>query len=100
MTDREKLTEKLTELLGNCAFEESITIEPVAASRLINYLIAHGVTIREPGYWQLCKDDSSDNRTRYWRCSVCKGYRFHNGEMRKKYKHCPNCGNPINGDKQ
>ena len=58
-------------------------------------LIAHGVTIREQAYWQLCKDDSSDNRTRHWRCSVCKGYRFHNGEMRKKYKHCPNCGAPM-----
>ena len=44
------------------------------------------------GTWQLCKDDSSDNRTRYWRCSVCKGYSFHNGAMRKKYRYCPNCG--------
>lgn len=42
--------------------------------------------------WQLCKDDSSDNRTRYYRCSACRKYRFHNGEMRKKYRYCPNCG--------
>ena len=27
-----------------------------------------------------------------WRCSVCKRYHFHNGEMLEKYKYCPNCG--------
>ena len=43
-------------------------------------------------YWQKCREDSSDNKTIYFRCSACKGYRFHNGAMRKKYKFCPNCG--------
>ena len=27
-----------------------------------------------------------------FRCSACHRYRFHNGEMIKKYKYCPNCG--------
>jgi NADH pyrophosphatase NudC (nudix superfamily) len=30
-----------------------------------------------------------------FRCSACHRYRFHNGEMRKKYKYCPNCGTKM-----
>ena len=39
--------EKLVELLGRCAVEESITIEPVAESRLVAFLVNHGVTVQE-----------------------------------------------------
>ena len=39
--------EKLVELLGYCAVEESITIEPVAESRLVDFLVNHGVTVQE-----------------------------------------------------
>lgn len=45
-----------------------------------------------PGYWQLFKEDSSNNRSKGWRCSQCKGYHFHNAAMLRKYKYCPNCG--------
>lgn len=43
-------------------------------------------------YWQLYKERSFDNSTLDFRCSHCKGFHFHNGAMRKKYKRCPNCG--------
>ena len=33
-----------------------------------------------------------------FRCSACHRYRFHNGEMRKKYKFCPNCGADMRGE--
>ena len=39
--------EKLVELLGRCAVEESITIEPVAENRLVDFLANHGVTVQE-----------------------------------------------------
>lgn len=39
--------EKMVELLGSCAIEESITIEPVAESRLVDFLVNHGVTVQE-----------------------------------------------------
>ena len=39
--------EKLMELLSRCAIEESITIEPVAESRLVDFLVNHGVTAQE-----------------------------------------------------
>ena len=39
--------EKLVELLGRCAVEESITIEPVAENRLVDFLANHGVTVHE-----------------------------------------------------
>ena len=39
--------EKLVELIGRCAVEESITIEPVAENRLVDFLANHGVTVHE-----------------------------------------------------
>ena len=45
--------QKLVELLGRCAVEESITIEPVAESRLVDFLVNHGVTVQE---WISVKD--------------------------------------------
>lgn len=39
--------EKLAELIGRCAVEESITIEPVAENRLVDFLADHGVTVQE-----------------------------------------------------
>lgn len=42
-------------------------------------------------YWEPYNEGSDDYK-RGWRCSHCKGYRFHNGGMIKKYKRCPNCG--------
>ena len=39
--------EKLVELLGRCAVEESITIAPVAENRLVDFLANHGVTVQE-----------------------------------------------------
>ena len=39
--------EKLVELLARCSIEESITIEPVAESRLVDFLVNHGVTVQE-----------------------------------------------------
>lgn len=33
-----------------------------------------------------------------FRCSACKRYRFHNGEMLRKYKYCPLCGAKMDGD--
>ena len=39
--------QKLVELLGRCAVEESITIEPVAESRLVDFLVNHGVTVQK-----------------------------------------------------
>ena len=38
--------EKLVELLGRCAVEESITIEPVAENRLVDFIANHGVGCR------------------------------------------------------
>ena len=45
--------EKLVELLGRCAVEESITIEPVAENRLVDFLANHGVKVQE---WISVKD--------------------------------------------
>lgn len=45
---------------------------------------------RKTGKWEEVKN--ADGASHDYRCSVCHRYRFHNGEMRSKYKYCPNCG--------
>lgn len=47
---------------------------------------------RKKGTWETVK--SADGGTDF-RCSACHRFRFHNGEMRKKYRYCPNCGLPM-----
>lgn len=42
------------------------------------------------GEWQ--KVMNTDGVGHDYRCSACRHYRFHNGEMLKKYNFCPNCG--------
>ena len=46
--------EKLVELLGRCAVEESITIEPVAENRLVDFLTNHGVTVQDQDGCEYC----------------------------------------------
>ena len=48
------IREKLAELLVRCSIEEYITIEPVAESRLVDFLVKHGVTVQE---WISVKDE-------------------------------------------
>ena len=55
--------EKLVELLGRCAIEESITIEPIAESRLVDFLVNHGVTVQE---WISVEDELPDNKEHDW----------------------------------
>lgn len=55
------------------------------------------VVERKKGEWQIVKN--ADGATHDYRCSACHRYRFHNGEMRNKYKFCPNCGADMRGEK-
>ncbi|MBQ6059434.1 MAG: hypothetical protein IJL39_05205 [Clostridia bacterium] len=41
------------------------------------------------GFWENVRNGNGGID---FRCSACRRYRFHNGEMREKYKYCPNCG--------
>lgn len=86
--------EKLVELLGRCAVEESITIEPVAESRLVDFLVNHGVTVQECGYWVSLTDCA--NAGVY--CSVChkkvykEDYAWCNRKNKLRSDYCPHCG--------
>lgn len=48
-----------------------------------------GKAERKNGKWE--RVANNDNGIDF-RCSVCHRYRFHNGEMLRKYRFCPNCG--------
>lgn len=45
---------------------------------------------RKKGKWTQILN--ADMVTHDYRCSECHRFRFHNGEMRKKYNYCPHCG--------
>ena len=66
--------EKLVELIGRCAVEESITIEPVAENRLVDFLANHGVTVQE---WVSVDDRLPDKPMKclvYTKRGNCGGY--------------------------
>ena len=79
--------EKLLELLVRCAIEESITIEPVAESRLVDFLVTRGVTVQE---WISVDDRLPEEKVNcivhykhaycdnddYWAIGIC----FYDGE--------------------
>ena len=44
---------------------------------------------RKTGKWEAIPGQRVYND---FRCSQCHRFKFHNGEMRYKYKFCPNCG--------
>ena len=48
------------------------------------------------GEWKKVK--GTDGGYTDFRCSNCRRYRFHNGEMLKKYLYCPNCGAKMDKD--
>lgn len=50
------------------------------------------------GEWKKVK--GADGGYTDFRCSNCRRYRFHNGEMLKKYLYCPNCGAKMDGGKE
>lgn len=41
------------------------------------------------GHWEMVRNGICNVD---FRCSACRKFKFHNGEMRKVYKYCPNCG--------
>lgn len=92
MTEREKLIKLLW---GN------YNDHPYAFSGLTDdfeheaeFLISHGVTVREKGEWEVFKDENGIFRNR---CKVC------GSPTRKGYKQtnfCPNCGAGMRKEKE
>lgn len=58
------------------------------AKQVIDRMPSADVVEVKYGEWECIESDTSVD----FRCSVCHRYRFHNGEMLRKYKFCPNCG--------
>lgn len=42
----------------------------------------------KPGRWEKIRTEGRVD----FRCSSCRRFKFHNGQMRRKYKYCPGCG--------
>ena len=50
--------------------------------------LPENLRLRPNGKWEPYRAGAKLN----FRCSLCKKFHFHNGEMRRKYKFCPGCG--------
>lgn len=89
-----------TAALMDTVYEEvesgNFVIRPVD----LDDLLSHSITIRlegdcteyEPityGRWEPIKNTRNEID---FRCTACHQYRFHNGEMRRKFLRCPHCG--------
>lgn len=87
MTDREKLIEVIMSYLGNGR---------ISAGDFADYLIANGVTVREPGRW-IDKPTGRYGQMQSW-CSACGQHSGIGGIESNRHKpFCPNCGAPMNG---
>lgn len=64
--------------------------------RIVLVDVAPTIEERKKGKWTQILN--ADKVTHDYRCSECHRFRFHNGEMLKKYKFCPNCGADMMGD--
>ena len=90
--------EQLVALLGRCAVEESITIEPVAESRLVDFLVNHGVTVQELDGCDFCKKfDFAGARAEVNKYGahislVICNTKLHDEEQ---FKFCPMCGRRL-----
>lgn len=99
MTDREKLIGLMKNAWYSCYDRECHKCEYAGQEgcRLIytsDHLLAHGVTVREPGY--------DTGKCRWFECSLC-GYGVEDVFLKKdgdyplEYNFCPNCGAPMTG---
>ena len=62
--------------------------------KLIEYLVANGVTVQECAYWQYIDDVDEDNNIQAY-CSVCHAGDKHATSMIGKVPYCWKCGRKM-----
>ena len=89
-----------TAALMDAAYEDvesgNFIIRPVD----LDDLLGHSVTFRmmaggeeyEPVVYAKWEPVKNTHNEIDFRCTACRQYRFHNGEMRRKFLRCPHCG--------
>lgn len=63
--------------------------------KLIDYLIANGVTVQECAYWQYIEDDVDEDNNIQAYCSVCHAGDKHATSMIGKVPYCWKCGRKM-----
>lgn len=76
------------EYCDTCRYLESADC---SNERLADYLISHGVTVQEHGYWE---NANGRPKTYIRKCSVCGKEAYFCGRG-CSYKFCPNCGSKM-----
>lgn len=98
MTDREKLVKLLDDIRVSCDVPENVdedgcgTWSIEGADYIADHLLAHGVTVREPGRWVSDEDDV------LFHCSECETQISTSWDYDDlQWNFCPNCGAPMDG---
>lgn len=88
--------EKLLKALGKICDQYCPGLPASMRDLLCGYcLLANIMTVVEkfpheeskPGRWEQIRTEGRVD----FRCSSCRRFKFHNGQMRQKYKYCPGC---------
>lgn len=100
MTDREKLIVLLKANLPH--FSNDLAYwQDEHIGELADHLLAHCVTIREPGEWETDKEDIEwGNALKRKHCTKC-GKRPHFDKEKREFvlsDFCPHCGAPMKGE--
>ena len=100
--------EKLEREMYHEAFETDSDMQKWDSGCWIRYKMFENCIAQQPtadvvevvhGEWErIEKKDETRIINVDFRCSACRRFRFHNGELRR-YKYCPNCGAKMNGEK-
>lgn len=89
MADREKLIEMLKTIYKEYSVSPSDDL-------IANYLISHGVTVREKGEWIDKRGGTYGRWSAY--CSACGKKCGCGGTIESQHKdYCPNCGADMRG---
>lgn len=93
----ETMRERLIELLDqNCGY---VSVQP--AERLADYLLSHGVVVRDKGEWEHIHGYATPGGDPVLGCPYCHSRESHhvNGiEIHHQWNFCPNCGADLRGE--
>ena len=96
MDVRERLVEIVCDAMesdgciGHCNNSPCFEVE-----RVVNALIANGVTVQECAYWQYVEDDVDEDNNIQAYCSVCGAGDKHATSMIGKVPYCWKCGRKM-----
>lgn len=97
-----------TAALMDAAYEDVETGNFIIRPVDLDDLLSHSVTLQisgdveeyEPVVYACWEPVKNVRNEIDFRCTACRQYRFHNGEMHRKFLRCPHCGAHMLSDEE